>query len=303
MKNKILVLTPGRLGYLPSNGKLTDNADWMPLLSKRKLFLSNVLMKTHVRMQLPKNEIWYSWRKRLYQYDTVIIFDTALANVYSNYIIDRYPNIRIIIWYSNPVCTTIAPAKFNKQCELWSFDKNDCNKYGMKWNTQFYCSPFEGSNERISSDICFVGQDKGRREQINNVAHICQENNLKTDFIIVDNPKLIHLNIRNKYIPYEDIVRSHYLHSRAILDVVQQGQQGLTLRPLECLFLNKKLITNNSDIVNYDFYRMENQLVINDFADFDGRLLRDFLESNECCYDQSLKHYYSAECWINRFLL
>lgn len=36
--------------------------------------------------------------------------------------------------------------------------------------------------------------------------------------------------------------------SKCIVDVVQKGQIGLTLRPLESLFFKKKLLTNNKCI-------------------------------------------------------
>ena len=50
--------------------------------------------------------------------------------------------------------------------------------------------------------------------------------------------------------------------SNCILDYNQEGQVGLTLRPMEALFLEKKLITNNKDIKNYDFYNPSNIFIL-----------------------------------------
>lgn len=48
------------------------------------------------------------------------------------------------------------------------------------------------------------------------------------------------------------------LNSKCILDTAQAGQVGLPIRVIEALGSNKKLITTNKDIVNYDFYCREN---------------------------------------------
>ncbi len=37
----------------------------------------------------------------------------------------------------------------------------------------------------------------------------------------------------------------------------RKNQHGISLRPLEALFLNKKLITNNRTVLNMDFYEKE----------------------------------------------
>lgn len=63
------------------------------------------------------------------------------------------------------------------------------------------------------------------------------------------------------YIPY-DTVKKRVLESRAILEVNQQGQKGYTLRALEALFLEKKLITTNKSIINEDFYSPNNIFVV-----------------------------------------
>ena len=46
--------------------------------------------------------------------------------------------------------------------------------------------------------------------------------------------------------------------SRSIIEIEDIDQNGLTLRSLESIFFGKKLITDNRDIVNYDFYKKEN---------------------------------------------
>jgi len=47
-----------------------------------------------------------------------------------------------------------------------------------------------------------------------------------------------------------------------VLDVQKKGQSGLTFRPFEALGLNKKLITTNPNIKEYDFYNPSNISII-----------------------------------------
>ena len=56
--------------------------------------------------------------------------------------------------------------------------------------------------------------------------------------------------------------------SRCVLDAPQGGQVGLTIRTFECLASNKKMITTNSDVVNYDFYDPQNILLFSENIDF-----------------------------------
>lgn len=49
--------------------------------------------------------------------------------------------------------------------------------------------------------------------------------------------------------------------SKAILDVVQDNQRGLTWRTVEALLLRKKLITTFKDVKQYNFYCKENVFI------------------------------------------
>ena len=50
--------------------------------------------------------------------------------------------------------------------------------------------------------------------------------------------------------------------SNTILDIHHPKQTGLTMRTIEMIGMNKKIITTNKDIINYDFYNPNNILVI-----------------------------------------
>lgn len=66
------------------------------------------------------------------------------------------------------------------------------------------------------------------------------------------------------------------LRSRATLDILQKGQEGIGARPVETLLLRRKLITDYVGIQEYDFYRKENIFIL---GKDDFQRLPDFLTS------------------------
>ena len=83
--------------------------------------------------------------------------------------------------------------------------------------------------------------------------------------------------------------------SKAVLDINHPKQTGLTIRTLETLGANRKLITTNKEIVKYDLYDPVNILVIdrvNPFID------ADFLKREMNQVPDAVLYKYSLEGWI-----
>jgi hypothetical protein len=59
-------------------------------------------------------------------------------------------------------------------------------------------------------------------------------------------------------------VNDYISAAKLLLDISRKEQKGLTFRVFESLGLEKKLITTNSDIKNYDFYNPKNILIISE---------------------------------------
>lgn len=83
--------------------------------------------------------------------------------------------------------------------------------------------------------------------------------------------------------------------SKAILDIQHPAQTGLTMRTIETLGIGRKLITTNTDIVNYDFYNEENILVIDRTNPV---IPNSFIEHNAKEVSQQIYQKYSLNGWI-----
>jgi len=97
----------------------------------------------------------------------------------------------------------------------------------------------------------------------------------------------------------EDEMISLFTHSKAIFDVPYVGQNGLTLRTLEALGAQRKLITYNKSVMEYDFYNENNVLVLNDK---NWSMIPDFLKKTYIELDQNIYDKYSIQAWVRKLL-
>lgn len=85
-------------------------------------------------------------------------------------------------------------------------------------------------------------------------------------------------------------------NSRCVLDIVNEKQTGLSLRAFESMAAHRKYITNNKDIINYDFYNPNNILVI-DINNLD--IPNSFIKSDFVPVDHKLLYKYSVAGFID----
>ena len=92
-----------------------------------------------------------------------------------------------------------------------------------------------------------------------------------------------------------DKIREIMKQSRAVLDIQYPKNSGLTMRTLETLGIQRKIITTNADIKNYDFYNENNVLVID--RD-DPQLKHELFETEFEPTPREIYDKYSLESWM-----
>lgn len=242
-------------------------------------------------------KIWYgNWKRVIASKKVVICFATDRID-HVEYIERMYPNIRIILWYWNPVKACYHPSLIkSERIEKWSFDRDDCEKLDLKYNSQFYFRTISENFSRIEKDeykISFVGNDKGRKTIIESIKKFCKLKNFSEYIKVVEN--------RKDSITYEEYL-AIVAQSQSVLDIYQVGQTGMTLRAMESLFFNKQLITNNQSIASDLMYPKSNMITINNsFTEDDQLTLAKFLEKAPIENNISFLDYYDATSWLSRF--
>lgn len=233
----------------------------------------------------------------------------SLTNEDSLLVID-YTNINLIysiskltplvvkkfLWIWNP----LNPSKENilkgkisyikdRKFEICTFDSNDAEKYKLVLLKQFYrILPVDKNNNYIDKyDFYFLGFEKNRTNIINDLR--VKLKSYKLLFHIVSE--------QNQVISYAKNIEN-IKSSKCIVDLVQDNQKGITLRPLEAIAFGKKLITNNKNIIKEEIYNPNNIFVIclDDFNKLD-----EFMSQGLIDIDLDVLSNYDINTWIDYF--
>lgn len=269
-----------------------------PLRLLRKLpFFSRVISNTKERK---------GWLEECKGANTIILFDTfthyaTYCNEIENYV---GKDVRLILYLLNPAFFSEDYKKISTRWEIWSFMKEDALKYNFKYGATFYNPQLLAQNsiEKDSQtstdcDLLFVGTDKGRKDFLLNLKSQLEQNKVACDFKIVDNFRSLFSRKYSREISYKYLCRLNKRTS-AILDVVQEGQTGLTLRIMEGLLFDKKIVTTNAAIrMDKDFKDNPNIYVI---TKDNIKELYTFLKKPMVEYPNNLKAKYSFTNWLKR---
>ena len=121
-------------------------------------------------------------------------------------------------------------------------------------------------NSTFDYDVFNISSKDNRFKTISKVAKELKKQNIKSKIIIYDKKnknKNSNIEFISTYIQIAD-VKKQMTRSKILLDIHRKDQNGLTFRVFESLGMNKKLITTNPDIINYDFYNPNNIHVIDE---------------------------------------
>lgn len=84
--------------------------------------------------------------------------------------------------------------------------------------------------------------------------------------------------------------------SKAVLDINHEAQAGLTIRTIEALGANRRIVTTNSAVTGYDFYAPDAVFVLDPDAP-DLAALRGFLDASWAGFDPTLRARYGVDAW------
>lgn len=246
------------------------------------------------------------------KYSTVIISAESIAPHMVRVLKHIDSKLRVIVYYWNCCAVEESPNSFDRAlCELWTFDKKDAENYGLNYNPQFCANDLQSmledemyNNVQLEWDIYFIGRDKGRKQKILELESIFNDLNYRTKFLIMRGQVGTIENLRakrdekyDKDISYSENIMN-VIKSKALLDICIEGQEGLTIRPMEALYLKKKLITNNVSIKDTMFYNKNNIFILGEenWSDFDEFFKSPWIEQTKEVLD-----YYTGKEWLRRF--
>jgi len=255
----------------------------------------------HYKLRLPFFKFWGKFYfKHIEDNSLIIVFDSSFVRNNLELLRKTMPNSKIIFWYWNTVSNDKYLNLIRSNCSnIYSFDKLDCENYNLKFIPQFYWD-YKNLKSKKEIDILFVGQVKNRISMIENLYKEFLKQGLNVFFYVTksnSNDNSAHIELQEKSIKYGEVVQL-ISKSKCILDLTKDGQTGLSLRPVEALFFQIKLITNNSHITDYDFFNENNICIINNKKqDF-----KSFLNLKSKKIPQTIIDKYHINNWLNRII-
>ena len=196
------------------------------------------------------------------------------------YLKNRYPNSTLVYLLIN--VNRYLGIDFDIFCPCFdrviTIDEGDAQKYGLEFHPFFYSSIDTEDPSIPESDCFYVGNAKGRLDEILSVYELLVANGLECDFHIVGVPeekqKYKESITYNRPMNYDEVV-CRTKKSKLLLEIMQDGQTSGTLREHEAVVYGKKLLTNNRYITNRSFYIPQNISVFENVEAIDTDFIKD----------------------------
>lgn len=250
---------------------------------------------------------WGKWKQKVKKAKMAVIFDYGYQKGMETYIKKVNPDCQVYLFCWNKVDKAhCGYQSFRFPEHIFSTDPEDCRRFGFRYNHMFYPRVTKqpmGERNRLF----FVGADKGRADYLSAVGRLMKKSGVVCDIRILRDkkngkkPSDADVTVLEHPIKYAEYLRN-LKKSGILLEVVQTGQTALTMRTMEAMFFSKKLITNNQEIVTYDFYHENNILVLpSNLENVTEEELHCFLEKPFLSYPEEILGAYSFEHWKNGF--
>ncbi|UUM30479.1 lipopolysaccharide biosynthesis protein [Vibrio japonicus] len=178
--------------------------------------------------------------------------------------------------------------------EVYSFEDNDCIKYGFKcFNVPapslYVIDTLELKRE---NDVSFVGLDKGRGELLNGIKRTLDSCDVKCNITIFQ---------KHKALTYNEYLEA-MLNTNAVLEITSGNQASSTMRIIEAIYSERKIISNNKHLLTHQMYHKDNFLIFKDLEDLANQA-SSFLKipfNKHCCNADAYKAEYIYDQIINQ---
>lgn len=317
MSNRIIFIAPKFYGYeeyiIKELNKLNYKVDYIPenidginffyrflfrYFKKYKNTIFNIFFNKKIK-NIIKNE-----------YDLLFVIRGAYLR---DYHINRLskPNVQKILYQwdsvqNNKNAIEIAPL-FDK---VFTFDRNDAEKFGWIYRPLFFINELCKYNNSKKYDFAYIGTIHSKRIDI--LKNLLSQNIHKNfncffylyatkwsyiyNLIIKKNKELFDLRqyIKTKPLTIKDTYNI-YSQTKIVIDYTNEKQNGLTMRTIEAIGNQTKLVTNNSKILKEEIFDKANITIYSN---------TDIIIPENLSEDPKIKDTkkYSLNSWVNEII-
>ena len=265
------------------------------------------LSKRLEKLRLPFKRIWYkSFLK------TLDLKEGDILLVYDGYVLSRHlsfftflkheVHIKTVYFFTNIIKESYAfshnfisqlPQLFDN---VVTYDPIDAVNLGFKYHPLIYeIKPILEKADSIN-DLYFVGYAKNRYEKLIELFKTATSQGLKCEFHIIGvKNKLIEasgLFYSEAPISYKEVLAG-ISRSKVIVELNQDSASGFTLRVCEAVMFDKKLLSDNVQLLNSPLYGSPNIMLMGD------RSLSDFIRTPSIPFSSSTKKLFSLDGFLS----
>lgn len=186
--------------------------------------------------------------------------------------------------------------------EIFSFDIEDSKKYDFTFITNYIYTnkkEIQYNNETNNNVFIIISIDE-RFPFLNNIANYLSKEEIPFKFILIGKRKPKNINVKITYSKkhiFIDDLKDDLENSKIFLDLIRKDHNGLSFRIFESLSMQRKIITTNKSISQYDFYNSNNILIL-DENNLDIKIPSDFLTTPYQPLSPETYHKYTIENWV-----
>ncbi|MFV0346373.1 MAG: hypothetical protein ACK5IQ_09050 [Bacteroidales bacterium] len=279
----------------------------------RKARVRNMLSKTFLKKNLKTK-----WRQMMVlekleeigKQDQILIINPEYIELEFHTRISKYTD-RYVAFLYDSLARNPAKHTFHFFDKIFTFDYNDATETPKleHINNYIYWEHLPAEQQKSKVSLTFVASADKERDRlmsklIANLIHndisyffhiVGKSNHLKKKFINTKSPNGKVINAK-KSISHQEL-KSIYSRSVAILDIVREQQTGLSFRFFEAMALEKKVITNNHNVKNYEFYNPNNIMILDQDMTFKDN---DFFNSPYEKLPKEIYEQYTISHWVEK---
>lgn len=227
-------------------------------------WLSKKFKKSKIIKKLLANLFIKKYLSKIKPDDVIIYNDSHVLKRFNWEIINKLKCKRVLL-LRNPVSDSFIDDMKNCFDYVFGFENEVCNRHQIPFIPQFLPVGFKQRERCVKEKkftfhprCYFLGMDKGRYSTINELANNLKLFGCELNFYIVRDNTSVDASdfyINNGFTYDRNLL--NVKNCDCIVDITQHGQSGWTLRVIEALYYNKKVITNNLSILNSEIYSSE----------------------------------------------
>ena len=271
------------------------------IFSKITNFLNKILFKKNIKkIELEKDIL--NRLEKLGRQDIILIIRPDRLTKQTHLKIKNYTDKYITYIYDSctrfPIDDLLKDKIFDT---IYSFDLQDCKKFGFNFITNYiYLEKKEIQPlSKINNNVFIILSIDERLHLLNKIANYLSDNAIAFKFIITGKKKPKNINdniIYTKKPIFIDALMEELESANVYLDLIRHGHNGLSFRIFEALAMQKKIITTNKSISEYDFYNPNNILILDENSEID--INPDFLTTPYQPLSDAVYYKYTIENWV-----